>query len=83
MLGFRVIRQKGDGEIPSKVWFEEGLQLVHDPDFKGAEGRLHHLGILVSDKNAIAKICVRYGLSELQPYWFALPDGLVLELIEK
>ena len=83
LLGFRVKRRKGDGEIPSSVWFEEGLQLVHDPDFEGPEGRLHHLGILVSDNEAMPQECKRRGFSEVRPNWYALPDGLVLEFLSK
>lgn len=83
LLGFRVSRTKGDGEIPANVWFEEGLQLVHDPDFGGPEGRFHHLGVLASDKEALAKACRERGFSEVRPYWFALPDGLVLEFLDK
>ena len=83
LLGFHVRRKAGDGEIPSSVWFEEGLQLVHDPDFEGPEGRLHHLGILVSDRDAMAKECTRRGFSEMRPNWYALPDGLVLEFLAK
>ncbi len=83
LLGFHVSRKNGDGEIPSNVWFKEGLQLVHDPDFGGPEGRLHHLGILVSDRDAMAQECKKRGLSEVRPYWYALPDGLVIELLGK
>ncbi len=83
LLGFRVSRKKGDGEIPASVWFEEGLQLVHDPDFEGPEGRLHHLGILVSDREAMAQDCKRRGFSEVRPNWYALTDGLVLEFLSK
>ena len=67
LLGFHVSRKKGDGEIPSSVWFEEGLQLVHDPDFGGPEGRLHHLAILVSDRDAMAQECKRRGFSRGAP----------------
>ena len=83
LLGFHIDRKKGDGEIPTSVWFDEGLQLVHDPDFAGPEGRLHHLGILVSDRNAMVQECKKRGLSEVRPNWYALPDGLVLEFLEK
>ena len=83
LLGFRVSRKKGDGEIPSSVWFEEGLQLMHDPDFEGPEGRLHHLGILVSDREAMVQDCKRRGFSEVRPNWYALTDGLVLEFLSK
>jgi hypothetical protein len=71
----------GDGEVPSNVWFEEGLQLVHDPDFEGPEGRLHHLGVVVSDRDAMVQECEKRGFSEVRPNWYALPDGLVLEFL--
>ncbi|MDF1551660.1 MAG: VOC family protein [Deferrisomatales bacterium] len=80
LLGFRVRRKKGDGPVPASVWFEEGLQLVHEPGFAGPEGRLHHLGILVPDRDAMAADCRKRGFPEVRPHWFALPDGLVLEL---
>jgi catechol 2,3-dioxygenase-like lactoylglutathione lyase family enzyme len=82
LLDFHVIRRAGEGETPSNVWFEEGLQLVHDPDFEGPEGRLHHLGVLVSDREAIVQACKDKGFSEVRPNWYALPDGLVLEFLQ-
>ena len=83
LLGFHISRKKGDGDIPTSVWFEEGLQLVHDPDYEGPEGRLHHVGILVSDRDAMAQECKKRGFAELRPYWYTLPDGLVLEVLGK
>ena len=82
LLGFNILRKKGDGEIPTAVWFEEGLQLVYDPDFQGPEGRLHHIGILVSDKDAMVQKCKRIGLTEVRANWYALPEGLVLEFLD-
>jgi hypothetical protein len=81
LLGFEVSRTAGDGDVPSNVWFEEGLQLVHDPDFDGPEGRLHHLGVLVSDRDALVQECERRGYTQVRPNWYALPDGLVLEFL--
>lgn len=83
LLGFHVVRKKGDGEIPTGVWFKEGLQLVSDPVFGGPEGRLHHIGILVSDRNAIVQECRSRGFSEVRPNWYALPEGLVFEFLER
>jgi catechol 2,3-dioxygenase-like lactoylglutathione lyase family enzyme len=83
LLGFHVVKKKGEGEVPTSVWFEEGLQLVSDPDFDGPEGRLHHIGVLVSDKNTMVQVCQKRGLSEVRPNWYALPDGLVLEFLDK
>lgn len=81
LLGFQVQRRAGDGAVPSNVWFEEGLQLVHDLEFEGPEGRLHHLGVSVSDRDAMVQECQRRGFSEVRPNWYALPDGLVLEFL--
>ena len=83
LLGFHVSRKKGDGEIPAGVWFEEGLQLVHDPDFGVPEGRLHHLGVLVSYVDTMLQECKKRGFSQVRPTWYALPDGLVLEFIAR
>jgi len=83
LLGFRVLRKKGEGAAPASIWFEEGLQLVHDPDFEGPEGRLHHLGILTSNRQALVQECRRRGFSEVRTNWYALPEGLVLEFLEK
>ena len=83
LLGFHVRRKAGGGDTPSNVWFEEGLQLVHDPEFEGPEGRLHHLGVLVSDLDATVKACEERGFSQVRPNWYALPDGLVLEFLKQ
>lgn len=80
LLGFTV-RRKSDGDIPSNVWFAEGLQLVHDADFSGPEGRMHHLGVLVPDRETISAACKQRGFREVRPNWFELPDGLVLEFL--
>lgn len=83
LLGFKVSRKKGDGEVPSTVWYDEGLQLMSEADFEGPEGRLHHLGVMVPDMEAVAQDCRKRGFSEVRPNWFALPDGLVLEFLSK
>ena len=80
LLGFTV-RRRTEGDVPANVWFVEGLQLVHDPEFDGPEGRIHHLGVLVPDREAMSAECRARGLAEVRPNWFALPDGLVLEFL--
>ncbi len=80
LLGFTV-RRRAEGEVPSNVWFVEGLQLVHDPSYDGPEGRMHHLGLVVPDREAMSAECRRRGYAEVRPHWFALPDGLVLEFL--
>jgi len=81
LLGFRVRRTTGDAETPSNVWFEEGLQLVHDSEYAGPEGRLHHLGVLVADRETMVQECEKRGFTEVRANWYALPDGLVLEFL--
>jgi catechol 2,3-dioxygenase-like lactoylglutathione lyase family enzyme len=81
LLGFSVVRRAGEGEVPSSVWFEEGLQLVRAPEFEGPEGRIHHLGVLVADRKAIVQECESRGFVKVRPNWYALPDGLVLEFL--
>jgi hypothetical protein len=81
LLGFTVRNTAGDGDAPSNVWFVEGLQLVHDPEYAGPEGRMHHLGIAVADREAMSAECRSRGYEEVRPNWFALPDGLVLEFL--
>ena len=84
LLGFQVSRKRGDGETSSTVWYDdEGLQLMYEPDFEGPEGRLHHLAILVPDREAVVQDCKKRGFSEVRPNWYALPDGLVLEFLSK
>ena len=81
LLGFKVDRKAGEGETPLHVWFEEGLQLVSDPDFNGPEGRLHHIGVIVPDKDEIIEKCKELSFSEVRPGWYALPNGIVLEFL--
>lgn len=80
LLGFTV-RRKTEGDVPANVWFTEGLQLVLDADFDGPEGRMHHLGVTVPDREAMSQECRARGFAEVRPNWFALPDGLVLEFL--
>ena len=80
LLGFTV-RRRTEGDVPANVWFVEGLQLVHDPEFDGPEGRMHHVGIMAPDREAMSAECRGRGYEEVRPNWFALPDGLVLEFL--
>lgn len=80
LLGFEE-RNRSEGDPPANVWFKDGLQLVHDAEFEGAEGRLHHLGLMVEDREAMSAACRERGFVEVRPNWFALPDGLVLEFL--
>ena len=49
VLGMTLREVHGSEGAPSQVWTIGGMQLVSDPDFKGPEGRLAHLGIMAED----------------------------------
>ena len=80
LLGFEE-RNRSEGDPPANIWFKEGLQLVRDPEFEGPEGRLHHMGLMVEDLEAMSAECRRRGFVEVRSNWFALPDGLVIEFL--
>ena len=69
---------------PKKVWTIGGMQFNEDPDFNGPEGRMDHLRIMVDNLDKVLADASRWGVRELQMgrNWFALPDGLELELMQ-
>ena len=81
-MGVRQI--DGPAEAPRQVWLQGGLQLVRDPDFDGGEGRFLHLGLMVDDLDAAIASARRHGAHSLPKgdNWLALPDGLVIELMQ-
>jgi catechol 2,3-dioxygenase-like lactoylglutathione lyase family enzyme len=83
-LGMRMCDVDGPAEAPRQVWTVGGVQLIADPDFRGPEGRLAHLGIMAEDVEAAIRAAHEWGVSELPQgrNWLALPDGLAVELIQ-
>jgi catechol 2,3-dioxygenase-like lactoylglutathione lyase family enzyme len=83
-LGMSLRSVEGSEDHPVQVWTIGGLQLVSDPDFQGPEGRIGHLGIMTEDvEGALAEV-QKWGVAPMPqgPRWFALPDGLVIELMQ-
>ena len=76
-----VIKSKGPENAPDSVWLSSGLQLVSDPGFRGPEGRMAHIAFGVSDLNASREKLLKWNAREVKPNWYALADGLVLEII--
>lgn len=74
----------GPVDSPKQVWTVGGVQLMADPEFKGPEGRLAHLGIMTEDLEEALAAAQAWGVRELPQgrNWFALPDGLAIELIQ-
>jgi len=75
---------EGPEDQPKQVWLLGGVQLVSDPGFEGPEGRNAHLGIMTEDLEASLEEVYKWSVTEMPQgrNWFALPDGLVIELIQ-
>ena len=67
-------------ENPSQVWLSGGIQLVAEDKSVRNDGILHHLGLVVDDPDAISLKISIWNVEEIKPNWFALPNGLKLEL---
>ncbi len=83
-LGMTIREVEGDPARPKQVWTVGGVQLVHDPAYAGPEGRLGHLGIFTEDLEAALTAALAHGAQALPQgrNWLALPDGLVLEIMQ-
>ena len=82
-LGMTV--QKTRGEAPDRqLWFEEGIQLKEAPEGE-ARGNVDHIALGVTDKKEIMRIALENGCSPLPKgdKWFALPNGVSIELMEE
>src|SRR5512142_2242848 len=83
-LGMTVREVDGNPDHPKQVWTVGGVQLIHDAAYTGPEGRLGHLGIFTEDLESALAAAVAHGAQPL-PHgrnWLALPEGLVLELLQ-
>ncbi|MFZ5969737.1 MAG: VOC family protein [Bacillota bacterium] len=84
VLGMPVYSTIGETDDSKQVWTIGGMQLISDPNFEGPEGRMAHLGIMTEDLDAALQEAYTWGVTELPQgrNWFALPDGLCIELIQ-
>ena len=82
-LGIRD-EQPAHGARPRQVWVLGSVQLIEDPNFKGPEGRLAHLGIMVDDYDGVLARAAAWGAKALPagPNWLELPDGLNVEILQ-
>jgi catechol 2,3-dioxygenase-like lactoylglutathione lyase family enzyme len=83
-LGMSIRNVEGPEDNPKQVWFFGGVQLVSDPGFEGPEGRSAHLGIMTEDLEASIEEMNRWAVTQMPQgrNWVALPDGLVIELMQ-
>ena len=78
------LRDDRRGETPSQVWTVGGVQLIADLTFKGPEGRLAHLGVMVEDVAEVLREASSWNVTELPQgrNWLRLPDGLCIEILQ-
>lgn len=72
------------GEAPSrKLWMDQGLQLNEVAEYSHTQSAFHHLALHVDDKEEILSKIGAYGCKKLEgkDHWFAMPDGVLIELI--
>ena len=84
-LGMAIREVDGPADNPKQVWTVGGVQLMADPEFRGPEGRLAHLGVMTEDlEAALAAACAWEGVTALPQgrNWLALPDGLCVEILQ-
>lgn len=84
VLGMTMREVDGPADHPRQHWTFGGLQFIASPDFAGPEGRLGHLGVMCDDLEAALAAAQRFDVKTLPQgrNWLALPDGLVVELIQ-
>jgi hypothetical protein len=84
VLGMSIRSVDGLEDHPKQVWTLGGLQLVSDPGFEGPEGRIAHLGIMTEDLEASLEEVCKWNVTQMPQgrNWFALPDGLSIELMQ-
>ena len=84
VLGISLREAEGSQETSQQVWTIGGMQLIADPDFTGPEGRPAHLGIMTEYLEKALREAQAWGVKEMPQgrNWLALPDGLVVELIQ-
>ncbi|MGT2742824.1 VOC family protein [Streptococcus plurextorum] len=68
-----------------KCWFKEGIQINEVIGDLGGTGRLDHLALSISDEKDILSKITKYGVEQLdkEGCWLRLPDGLLIECLEK
>jgi predicted enzyme related to lactoylglutathione lyase len=84
VLGMSIRSVHGPEDQPTQVWTIGGIQLVSDPGFEGPEGRITHLGIMTEDLEASLEEVYKWNVTQMPQgrNWFALPDGLSIELMQ-
>lgn len=81
VFGMDVERMRTNPDGTREVWLSGGLQLCEAPEYDGADGRAHHLCLLVEDVEAVRALALEKGCSELpKHHWIKLPDGLQIEM---
>ena len=81
VFGMEIERTRG--EAPARqVWFSEGIQLDEVPGAADPGGIYSHISIGVDDIPGTARRAIDFGCAPLAKgsHWFALPNGVQMEL---
>ena len=92
VFDMEITDSRGDPEHPDQVWLG-GFQLTRDLQFSPTKDshleRAWHVSIDVDDKDAVASAMLNYpdvrqwNDNPDQKYWLVLPDGLIIELVNR
>ena len=84
---FGMTVEKTRGEKPCRqIWLYEGIQLIETQETEDPPvlGLYDHISLGVDrDPEAAAKAAIAYGCRAIEgkgPHWFALPNGIQIEL---
>jgi predicted enzyme related to lactoylglutathione lyase len=82
---FEMTIERTAGEAPHRrLWFSEGIQINEEPDAPAAcdPAAIDHVSLQVEDAIAGAEQAISMGCSSLPngAHWFALPNGVKMEL---
>jgi predicted enzyme related to lactoylglutathione lyase len=83
VFGMEIKRFEGTLPSPEKLWFSNGIQLISTDECTEPSGNLAHIGIFVSDIDAVLEKAYQRGAVALPKgrHWLKLMDGLCLEIM--
>lgn len=81
-VGFTEKKRKEENGILKQIWLDGGIQLIQEDHFQKG---LAHIGITVDDLSKVLTAMTFYSLKEIEnkQNWLELPNGVILELIQR
>ena len=81
---FGMTVQKVRGEAPArKLWLDQGIQLNEVASYGDGANAFDHFAVNVDNVAEVVAKAEAHGCSRLpgKDHWFAMPDGLLIELM--